>query len=130
MLVETLPTAVNQQRSSLTLSMKSWSFCTREAMEAFLSERKAMNQAMTTRPILRSHLFTVTNARKEIWEVWELEDVLPPSTRQEELFDSFRHEDGSSKKAVHDQALTSSASVEEEAEDGSLPPFEWSLDET
>lgn len=72
MLAETRPTAVRRLASSLTLLTTSWSFCTKEAMETFLSDRKAMLMHAETTPRIRWILLTRTCPRQETYEVWEL----------------------------------------------------------
>lgn len=83
MLRETLPKAVQRQRSSLTISTSSWSFCTREAMRTFLDDRKAMWQHVEMLPKMRAFLWEVFHVKQEIWEVWEVVDRVPPSTAPE-----------------------------------------------
>jgi len=79
----TLPKAVERQRSSLTISTSCWSFCTTDAMERFLSDRKAMTQHQETMPRTRTYLWMGTNPSQETFEVWEVVDKVPPSTRLE-----------------------------------------------
>lgn len=83
MLKETLPKAVQRQRSSLTISTSSWSFCTKEAMESFLADRKAMWQHVEMLPKMRTYLWVVFHVKQELFEVWEVVDRVPPSTALE-----------------------------------------------
>lgn len=83
MLEGTLPRAVQRQRSSLTLSTRSWSFCTTEAMERFLSDLKAMTQHQETVPRMRTYLWMGMNPSQGTFEVWEVVDRCPPSTALE-----------------------------------------------
>lgn len=82
-LEEMLPKAVARQRSSLTLSTRSWSFCTTEAMERFLSDLKAMTQHQQTMPRTRTYLWYGLNPGNETFQVWMVEDKVPPSTALE-----------------------------------------------
>lgn len=82
-LSETLPKAVQRQRSSLTISTSCWTFLTKEAMELFLSDRKAMTQHQETMPRTRTHLWMMFHVKQERFEVWEVVDRVPPSTRLE-----------------------------------------------
>jgi len=88
-----MPKAVSKQVSSLTSSTTCWSFCTMEAMEAFLQDRKAMGMAAETRPPTRIRLFTAFHVKQEVFEVWELVDREPPSTAPE-LAPSVNHDRG------------------------------------
>jgi len=84
MLSETLPKAVQRQRSSVTSSTMLWSFCTKEAMEIMLSDTTAMMQAMESLPRKRWSLFHVEDVKNEVFQVWLLLDSVPPSTAQEQ----------------------------------------------
>lgn len=83
MLSGTPPKVVQRQRTSLTRSTTSWSFCTIEAMENFLADRKAMVQHQETMPRTRTYLWMRGNLNKEMFEVWEVVDAVPPSTALE-----------------------------------------------
>jgi len=82
-LSETIPKAVQKQRSGSTLWTSCWSFCTTEATERFLSDRKAMSQASETIPMTRSHLWVICDEKSQLFQVWEVVDKVPPSTAPE-----------------------------------------------
>jgi len=83
MLSETIPRAVEKQRSGVTLWTSCWSFCTTEATERFLSDKKAMTQAVETIPLTRSHLWVICDEKSQLFQVWEVVDKVPPSTAPE-----------------------------------------------
>lgn len=83
MLSSTMPKAISRQRSSLTLSTSSWSFCTSEAMERFLADLKAMTQHQEMMPRTRTYLWSGLNPAQEVYEVWQVVDICPPSTQLE-----------------------------------------------
>lgn len=84
----TLPKAVRRQRSSLTISTRCWTFSTQDATERFLSDLKAMMQHQEMMPQTRCYLFVTCNVKNELFEVWMVEDRVPPSTALELELDS------------------------------------------
>jgi len=70
-LARTQVTEASRLRNSWTLLTTSWSFCTREAMETFLSDRKAMLMHAETSPTTRWNLWIRASKSKQVYEVWE-----------------------------------------------------------
>lgn len=91
-----------------------------EAMERFLSDRRAMLQHAQTTPRTRVFLWMALDPAQDEFQVWELGETVPPSTAEEELRDSSRSGPDSSRRRGRDPELISAESAEEVSDNGPL----------
>lgn len=99
-LEETLPKEVRQLRNSSTICISSWTFSLEKAAMMMLEERTMMAMAAETMPRHRVHLCVMKRSGE--WQVWELVELVPPSSHSELPFDRAPSGSGSREKRVRD----------------------------